>query len=461
MSNTILVVDDDEIVRDAVSFFLSQEGYTVVQTSSAKTAIEEMSSNSSVVLVIADIAMPEMSGIELLEHIKKYFPTIFVMMLTAHASIEGAVESLQKGAFDYVIKPFEFRDILSRIHKVLEHRKLSLENTYLQKELQNKYDFRKIIGRSEAIQHVFNTIEKVAESEGNVLITGASGSGKELVARAIHYNSTRKHKRFVAVNCGAIVDTLFESELFGHKKGSFTGAISDREGVIQSAEGGTLLLDEVSEMPFHLQVKLLRALEQREIFSVGSSVPIKIDIRVIASTNKNLLEEVTRNKFREDLFYRLNVVEIHLPTLNERSEDIPLLVEHFISLFRAKITPVIKGITKPALEMLLRYQWKGQVRELQNVIEHAMIFCDKEYIDVIHLPVHIQQSTTFSNGNGHEHCSEDILKKNVRNFERTYIMQTLRKHQFDKEKTAKELGISLSSLYRKMEELNIPLKQFS
>ncbi len=458
MSERILIADDEELIRESLSFVLRKEGYEVDEAENGKQAFDKVT-RTPYDIVITDIEMPEMRGTELLEKIAQRSPQTFVIIVTAYASIETAVDALRKGAYDYILKPIEFDDLIFRIKKLLAHRDLALENTLLRQELNRHYDFDKIIGQSAAMQKVFQTIKKVATSDGTVLISGKSGTGKELVARAIHYNGKRQHKRFAAINCGAIVETLFESELFGHKKGSFTGAVADKDGIFKFAEGGTLLLDEVSEIPYHLQVKLLRTLEQREIFPVGSNDPIKIDVRIIAATNRNLREEVANNRFREDLFYRLNVVEIHLPSLVERVDDIPLLVNHFIEDYRQEMGRAVKGITNQAMNLLMRYHWKGEVRELQNVIERAMIFCESEYIDATHLPDYMQK--LGPNVSGEATSGSVSLKDATKNFERHYIEQTLQRHSNNKESAAQELGISLSSLYRKMEELNIPVKQSS
>ncbi|MCX6137164.1 MAG: sigma-54 dependent transcriptional regulator [Ignavibacteriales bacterium] len=455
MSDRILVVDDEEIIRDSLTFILRKEGYEVDEAKNGQEAFEKVSA-ISYDIVITDIEMPEMRGTELLAKIAARSPQTFVIIITAYGSIETAIDALRKGAYDYILKPIEFDNMLIRVKKLLDHRDLALENSLLRKEINRQYDFHQIIGSSPAMQRVFDVIQKVAKSEGTVLISGKSGTGKELVARAIHYNSKRQYKRFAAINCGAIVETLFESELFGHKKGSFTGAVSDKDGILKVAEGGTILLDEVTEIPFHLQVKLLRALEQREIFPIGGNDAIKIDVRLVAATNKNIREEVAANRFREDLFYRLNVVEIHLPSLTERADDLPLLINHFIELYRNQMGKNIKGVTNQAMNVLMHYQWKGEVRELQNVIERAIIFCDSDYIDVQHLPDYMH---TLSNEPGLEPSFGASLKDATKNFMRRHILQVLQRHVSDKEAAAKELGISLSSLYRKMDELHIPVKQ--
>ena len=301
MAERILVVDDEEIIRESIAMILEKEGYKVDKAENGGSAFEKISA-VSYDLVITDIEMPVMRGVELLEKIGQRSPQTFVIIITAYGSVETAIGALRKGAYDYILKPIEFDDLLFRVKKLFEHRNVVLENALLKQEINRKYDFHNIIGKSDAMKRVFSTIEKVSTSDGTVLVSGTSGTGKELVARAIHFHSARKNKRFVAVNCGAIVETLFESELFGHKKGSFTGAVSDKDGVFKVAHGGTLLLDEISEMPFQMQVKLLRALEQHEIYPVGSNDAISIDVRIIAATNRNLKEEIAKGKFREALY---------------------------------------------------------------------------------------------------------------------------------------------------------------
>jgi two-component system response regulator PilR (NtrC family) len=455
MAERILVVDDEQIIRESLGFVLKKEGYQVEEAPNGREALARQESKPFDV-VISDIEMPEMRGMELLEHITKRTPQTFVIMVTAFASIETAVAALRKGAYDYVLKPIDFDDILLRIKRLLEHRALSLENSLLRQEINRTYDFDQIIGQSQSMKNIFKIIRRVSSSEGTVLITGKSGTGKELVARAIHYNSNRKQKRFMPINCGAIVETLFESELFGHKKGSFTGAASDKEGLFKAADGGSVFLDEVSEIPLHLQVKLLRAIEQKEVIPVGYTDPVSIDLRIIAATNRDLRREVESGKFREDLFYRLNVVEIDLPSLTERREDVPLLCQHFLEVYRKSMGRLIQGFTNEAMNAMMQYQWRGEVRELENVVERAVIFCDKEYIGLEHLPEYFRQVSTH--GGMITPGGQQTLRDAVKAFERTYIEQVLVHHERNKEATAQALGVSLSSLYRKMEELEIPTR---
>jgi two-component system response regulator PilR (NtrC family) len=453
MAQHILVVDDEQIIRESLSFILKKEGYDVDEAANGKDALVKHGANPFDI-IITDIEMPEMKGVDLLKQIRQRTPQTLVVIITAFGSVETAVLALREGAADYILKPINFDDLLYRIKKLCDYHALVIENSLLRQELQRTYDFDQIIGQSMPMKKVFEVIKRVAHSEGTVLITGKSGTGKEIVARAIHYNSPRREKRFMPINCGAIVDTLFESELFGHKKGSFTGATVDKEGLFKVAEGGTVFLDEVSEIPIQLQVKLLRALEQREITPVGMTEPIKIDVRIIAATNRDLRKEVESGKFRDDLYYRLNVVEIDLPSLKERPDDVPILAQHFLDAFKKQMSKPIQGFTNEAMRALLQYQWKGEVRELENVIERAVIFCDEEFVGIEHFPDYMRPTEdilSISSGHG-------TLKDAVRSFERQFIQQTLSACGQNKETAAKVLGVSLSSLYRKIEELQIPMR---
>ncbi|MBM4169199.1 MAG: sigma-54-dependent Fis family transcriptional regulator [Ignavibacteria bacterium] len=455
MAQRILVVDDEQIIRESLSFVLKKEGFEVDEAANGGEALT-MQDARPYDLVITDIEMPEMRGIDLLEHVAKHTPETFVIIITAFGSLESAVTALRRGAYDYVLKPIDFDDMLHRIRKLLDHRALAHEITLLRKELNRSYDFDQIIGQSPSMKKVYQVIQRVAASEGTVLITGKSGTGKELVARAIFANGLRRNRRFVTINCGAIVDTLFESELFGHKKGSFTGATADKDGLLKIADGGTVFLDEVSEIPHHLQVKLLRAIEQREITPVGMTDVMKIDVRFIAATNRDLRHEVEIGKFREDLFYRLNVVEVHLPSLAERHEDIPPLAQHFLNNYRKQMGRGIKGFSNEAMQALLHHTWKGEVRELENIIERAVIFCDDEIIQLEHLPDYVRPhggAGTLTLPRGRK-----SLRDAVKEFEKRYIMDVLSSKDGNKEAAAEELAISLSSLYRKMDELGIPTR---
>jgi DNA-binding NtrC family response regulator len=451
MAESILIVDDEEIIRESLSFILNKEGYRVADAANGRIALDRIR-EESFDLVLTDLEMPEMKGIELLESINKFSPETLVVIITAYGSIDTAIAALRQGAVDYILKPVEFDELLIKVKRLLQSRTLKIENKLLRGELHRQYDFENIIGQSPAMQKVFETIKRVAATDGTVIIHGKSGTGKELVARAIHFNSKRAARPFVAVNCGAIVENLFESELFGHKRGSFTGASMDKEGWFRAADGGTIFLDEVSEIPFHLQVKLLRAIELKEVTPVGSSASIPVDVRIITSTNKNLGKEVEAGRYREDLYYRLNVVELHLPPLAERIDDIPLLVQHFVGEFAKEMNKDVRGVDNEVMKALLAHQWKGEVRELENVIERAIIFADGTLITKNELPGFFEQrqDTIYA------FDARRSMKEAVDEFERQYITHVLRQNQYNKELTAKALKISLSSLYRKIEELNIP-----
>ena len=451
MAQKILVVDDEEIIRDSLFYILEKEGYAVDKAENGKIAYEKMIANHFD-LVITDIEMPMMKGTELLEKIKTLNYQTSVIMITAFGSLETAITALRNGASDYILKPVEFDELLIKTKRLFETRELFLENRVLREEIHRKYDFENIIGKSSSIKKVYEMIEAVAETDSTVLISGNSGTGKELVARALHYKSHRKNKPFVAVNCGAISENLIESELFGHKKGAFTGAISDKDGYMKAANGGTLFLDEISEMPPQLQVKLLRAIQEKEYTPVGTTVSLTVNTRFIATTNRNLEEEVKNGRFREDLYYRINVVDIHIPSLKEREEDIPLLADHFLNKYRKELNKNIKGIDNETMRAILSHEWKGEIRELENIIERAVIFCKGDMITLQELPITFKpkmEELDFSfNGS---------LDDSVRKFERDFILRALENNENNKEKTADALRVGLSTLYRKLKELDIKI----
>lgn len=449
MPGKILVVDDEKDINDSLSFILEKEGYLVEQAENGKVAYDKIL-NSYYDLVITDIEMPMMKGTELLEKISAITPQTSVIMITAYGSLETTIKALRNGAQDYILKPIEFDEILIKIKRLFDMKNLISENQLLRKEIQRTYDFSELVGKSLAMNKVFEMIQTVAETESTVLITGNSGTGKELVARAIHFNSKRKNKPFVAVNCGAISENLIESELFGHKRGAFTGAISDKEGYLKAADGGTLFLDEISEMPLQLQVKLLRVIQEKEITPVGTTYSIPINVRFVATTNKNLQNEVETGKFREDLFYRLNVVELNLPSLKERPEDIPILADHFVNKYRKEIGKNVKGIDSSAMRALLHYEWKGEVRELENIIERSVIFAKNEFITVEDLPqsMHLLKDVLIPEKPG---SLDDFIKK----VERGFILKSLETNNFDKDKVAKQLNLGLSTLYRKIKDYGL------
>ena len=445
MNEKILIVDDDEILRQSLSVVLQNRGYQCFQANDGASAFEFLSKQEMDV-VISDIAMPGMDGIELMERVAEINPRIPFIIITAYASMETAIMALRKGAFDYLIKPLNFEDVYLKVAKLLKHKEVITENQILRQEINNQYHFSNIVGKSLAIQKVFETIRQVSQTNSNVLITGKSGTGKELVARAIHFNSPRMKGRFVPINCASISETLFESELFGHKKGSFTGAVADTEGFFKAAVNGTLFLDEISEVPLVIQAKLLRAIEAKEIVPVGSNKPEKVDVRIIAASNRDLAEEVKKGDFREDLFYRLNIIHIRLPSLSERPEDIPLLVNHFIQNFRGQMNRRVTGVSPEVMQMLMNHKWHGEIRELQNVIERAMIFCKGETITINDLPQEIIHSSNIPTSIP----ANDSLKQAVQRFEQNYIIQTLKKYNYHRGKAAKALKIGEATLYRKL-----------
>jgi two-component system response regulator PilR (NtrC family) len=449
MLRKILVVDDEQIIRESLSYVLSKEEYQVDEAENGKAAYEKLL-ETTYDLVITDLEMPEMKGTELLDKIRNLSVQTATIVVTAYGSLETAISALRSGASDYILKPIEFDELLIKVKRLFEIKDLLIENQILRNELQRSSADIKIIGKSHAMKKIFDVIRSVADTESTVLITGKSGTGKELVAKALHSTSKRKNKPFVVVNCGAISDNLIESELFGHKKGAFTGAVSDKEGFMKAANDGTLFLDEIGEMPLNLQVKLLRAIQEKEYTPVGTTMSLPVNVRFVASTNKDLDEEVKAGNFREDLFYRLNVVEIKLPSLKERQEDIPSLANHFVDKYRKQMNKGIRGISEEAMRFLINHEWKGEVRELENVIERAIIFCNEDYIDQNNLP------DSFLGGDTQFNFSlTGSLEDSVKKYERDIIMNALESNDFNKEKTATDLKVGLSTLYRKLKELNI------
>ena len=447
MAERILVVDDEQIIRESISFILKKEGYSVAEAANGRQAYDKLVSEPFD-LLITDLEMPEMKGIDLLDKAMQLNPQSLVVIITAYGSMETAIAALRKGASDYILKPIEFEELLVKIKRLLEHKNLKAENQYLRRELNRDYDFTNLVGKAPPMQKIFDIIQTISTSDSTVLITGRSGTGKELVARAIHFNSLRAEKPFIAVNCGAIPETLIEGELFGHKKGAFTGAVADKIGYFKAADGGTLFLDEISEMPIQLQVKLLRAIEQKEITPVGTSTPVTIDDRIIASTNRQLAQEVETGRFRQDLYYRLNVVELNLPSLGERKEDIPLLVDHFVNKYKREMRKDIKGVKQEVVSILMQHEWKGEIRELENIIERAVIFSKDDYISLKDLPDFLQAESPAA-------PASSSLEGAIHEFERKYIRAVLQRHSFEKEKAAEELKISLPTLYRRIKDLSI------
>jgi len=438
----ILVVDDEAPVRDIVKKGLSKMGgYDVEAAQNGLEAIEKME-RDVFDLVLTDLKMPEMDGLDLLKTIKGTRPETMVILMTAYGSIETAVEAMKMGANDYITKPVDFNDLLIHISKAQKESFLLKENRLLRMEVKKKFEFNNIIGKSQKMQEVFSLIEKVALGNSTVIIYGGSGTGKELVAKAIHYNSPRVDRPFIPFNCGAIPETLVESELFGHTKGAFTGAIQAKKGLFEEANGGTLFLDEISTILPSVQVKLLRVLQEKELMKVGSTERTKIDVRMIAATNENLEENMKNGKFREDLFYRLHVFPIFLPELKNRKEDIPLLAYHFLDLYAKEAKKEIKGISKEAMKLLLEYHWPGNVRELENAIARAVIMTDENHLGPNDFPKDLVEGFTEMIKRGVKD------RKSLDDIKSEYIKEILREVGGNKRIASEILRVNPRTLYR-------------
>lgn len=447
MSRKILLADDEATFRETFAKVLREEGMAVTAVGNGTDAIDAITKELFAVAIL-DIRMPGADGIKVLREIIRIRPQTRVIMITAFGTVEMAVEAIKLGASDYVVKPVVMDDILIKIRQNLRYIELHEENKQLKQELNGRFDIGQIIGKSPVIEKVFEMIRKVAPMKSNVLITGESGTGKELVARAIHSLAFQNSRRFLAINCSAIPESLLESELFGHMKGSFTSACQDKKGLFECARGGTLFLDEIGHMPMSCEVKLLRAVEQKQIIPVGSTEPVDIDLRLIAATNKDLIKEIKEGRFREDLYYRMNVVGIRLPPLRERNEDIPLLIEHFIKKYNSEMGKHCVGVNDEVMRLLMSYEWKGNIREMQNVIERAIIFAEDDVIKISDIGSLGYHSVTMSE-------ESQSLQTAVRAYEREHICRVLNKHSWNKVEAAKALNVGLSSLYRKIDELEI------
>ncbi|MBT0653008.1 sigma-54-dependent transcriptional regulator [Geomobilimonas luticola] len=443
MQTRILVVDDELSMREFLTILLEREGYLADAAENAETAMAMLETNNYDV-VISDVNMPGLDGLQLLERIKSDAPDTAVLLVTAFSTAEQAVEAMKRGAYDYIAKPFKVEEIKVLVQNALEKRSLKRENVRLKQAIEERYSFSGIIGKSRKMRDVYTVIEKVAASNVNVLISGESGTGKELVAKAIHYNGLRRDKPFVAVNCGAIPETLMESEFFGHKKGSFTGAVSDRAGLFEQAQGGTLFLDEIGEVPVQLQAKLLRVLQERRFRRIGATEESSADVRVIAASNRNLEEQVREGNFREDLYYRINVVQVQLPSLRERPEDIPLLVEHFYHKF---VQHPVQGeiVTNDALKVLLEYPFPGNVRELENLVERCLVLGDRTITREC-LPSHIYNNQIAQAGNSQEIPTEGMnLEAYLDGIEKRFLLQAMERSGGVKKRAAQILGLSFRS----------------
>lgn len=446
-----MIVDDEPSMVEVIATLCREKGHQALPFSSSVAAASQLETVSPH-LVIVDIKMEEVTGFDILKECKEKLPNTVVIMITGYGSVETAVDAMKLGAYDYITKPFKIDELQITVQRALDFQAAIRENVYLKRELKEKYKFENIIGSSSSMIQIYNLIAKVANTDSTILIQGESGTGKELVARALHFNSNRQHHPFVAINCSTLPENLLESELFGHKKGAFTGAVHDKPGLFEEANQGTIFLDEVNSMALPLQTKLLRVLQERHIRRVGDTKSVPINVRVLAASNESLRAKIKNGSFREDLYYRLAVIPFELPPLRDRLEDIPLLVNHFLAKNAAQTMLEPKQVEPKAMEMLGRYSWPGNVRELENAIERACALCENGIIKPEDLPPHL--STNFDttvDGPNLDWRLGQKLDDFVRNMERRYIEQTLAFNDDSREKTAGTLGISIATLYRKLD----------
>jgi DNA-binding NtrC family response regulator len=441
----VLIIDDEEKIRSLLSKILNLEGFEVFQAINIKLGIKKLE-QSEIDIVICDVKLPDGNGVEATKIIKDKFPLVEVILLTAFGNITDGVQAMKNGAFDYLVKGDDNNKIIPLLYKVSEKVLLSKKTNPIEKQIENKYSFENIIGSSKAILNSINWAKKVAITETNVLLTGETGTGKEIFAQAIHQGSSRQGENFVAINCSAFSKDLLENELFGHKAGAFTGAIKDQRGLFQQANNGTIFLDEIGEMPIDLQAKFLRVLESGEFLRVGDPQFTKVNVRIIAATNRDLEEEISKQRFRSDLFYRLSVFTINLPSLSERKNDIPLLAEHFLKYFSNKTRRYSLKFSLEYLTALENNNWKGNIRELKNVIERSVILADADELGVETLPVNMQMNQL---------SSKKISNSSLANVEKLHIQKILNYTDRNKAETARILEIGIATLYRKIEEYKI------
>jgi two-component system response regulator AtoC len=453
----ILIIDDEESFRHMLSVILKKEGFDVDTASDGEEGLQKLIGNTYD-QVLCDIRMPRMDGLDFLKEVQKANMDTTIIMMSAYGTVDAAIDAMKLGAYDYISKPFKPDEIVLTLKKADERERLRKENERLRKAVKREYSFENVVSENEKMLKIFEVVKKVAPYKSTILIMGESGTGKELVARALHYHSDRSQNPFVAVNCGAIPENLLESELFGHAKGAFTDAIRTKKGLFEEADGGTLFLDEIGELPLQLQVKLLRVLQEGEIRRVGEGKPIQIDVRIVAATARDLIREVGEGRFREDLFYRLNVFPVHIPPLRERKEDIPLLVAHFIKKYNQAIGKKITRIHPEALEVLLDYRWYGNVRELENIVERAFVLADGSEIEKENLPIEIQgfQEKVPLLPATEEECS---IKKASKALEINLIQKALKKTKGNHTHAARLLEISHRALLYKIKEYGIEEKQ--
>jgi DNA-binding NtrC family response regulator len=459
----ILVVDDEEIVCESCRRILEEEGYEVETALSGREAFEKMKENPFDI-VITDLKMPGIDGMEVLRTFQKDYPDAIIIMITGFSTVETAVEAMKSGAFDYIPKPFTPDEVSIVVKKAIEKKSLLLENIYLRRELQEKYGFHNIVGKSKKMQEIYRIIAKVATTDTTVLIGGQSGTGKELIARAIHFNSPRRDKPFVPVDCAVLSENLLESELFGHIRGSFTGAVSTKPGLFEVADGGSVFLDEVGNISMAIQAKLLRVLQEREFTPVGGTKAKKVDIRLIAATNKDLEKMIKEETFREDLYYRLNIVPIFLPLLKERLEDIPILAVHFLKKYSEEMGKTIKGFTSEAMEKLMKYPWPGNVRELENVIERTVVMIDEEMVRPAHLILPGQEEKVGEDqvpmtSDELKQIKKQIREKAVEEVEKAFVISALERHQWNVTRAADEVGMLRPNFQALMRKYNLRARE--
>ena len=447
----ILVVDDDESLRRIIEYNVSEEGYDVIATDNGLSALE-IFKKEEIDLVITDLQMPDMGGIELIKQLRAISPNALVIVITAFGTVDTAVESMKLGAFEYITKPFNREELKIIVKKALEVGELMVENRYLKEMVRDKYNFDNMIGSSKKMKEIYMSASQVARSDATVLILGESGTGKELLARGIHINSQRKDKPFVAINCGALPENLIESELFGHKKGSFTGAHADKKGKFELADGGTLFLDEVGDLKPHLQVTLLRVLQEGIVDKIGGTEPLNVDVRIIAATNKDIEEDVKEGNFREDLYYRLCVVPLKLPPLRERKDDIPLLTDYFLSKYSSKAGLEKCKLDNKAMKILLDYNWPGNVRELENLIERMIVMNRTGIITEDELPEKIRSRPHMIGKVLMELPDEGI---NLEDIEKELILKAYEKCEQNQSRTARYLGITRNTFLYRMDKFGI------
>jgi len=457
MKAKILVVDDEESIREFLEIMLKKEGYEITLAEDGQKA-KDLLAKKSFDMIISDLQMPQVTGIELLKHVKESYPDTVFMLITAFGTTETAVEAMKMGAYDYLTKPFKIDEVRLNIQNALRSKNLEVENRSLKKELTKEYSFQNVVGNSQAMHQIFDLIKRVSMAPTNVLVTGESGTGKEVVAKAIHYNGPLKDKPFITVNCGAIPENLMESEMFGHKKGSFTGAVVDKAGLFEVADGGTLFLDEVGELPLAIQVKLLRAIQERIIRRVGGTEDMKVDVRIIAATNRNLEEMVTKGSFRQDLYYRLNVINIKTPSLRDRKEDIPLLANHFLKKYNERLNKNIGAISAEVMEIIQKYDYPGNVRELENLIERTVALEGGATILPESLPPMVNTNTgrKLASSNEIEIGAEGIdLDKVMGQIEKELLVKAIHAAGGVKKKASKLLHITFRSMRYRIEKYNL------